>query len=154
MTHFTEDEFLGYALRTLSEEELCSIASHLEACSQCRLLFEKMEDEIEVLAGVKPDVSSLPPPLPRPSRRLDGHGPSLSSLRQAFSHSALRIAALIALGILVGFGVSKKMSREPEFFSPAYVTLSPPSDSLVPYTVSDGTSVSPVYYEQLREDRK
>lgn len=152
MTHITEDELLAYALEALTcDEERGRIAVHLGSCSECRLLLEKIEREIEILGGVEPIVSSGA--LTRPGIPRRAQSPDLP-VRQTASYAIFRAAALIAIGILVGLSVSTKIPHEPEFLSSSYVTLSPPNDSLTPYTASDGTGVPAHYYEQLLEQKK
>jgi hypothetical protein len=141
MTHNSEDELLGYTLETIaSDEERAGIAAHLAVCSECRMRLENLRKEMEIIGGVIPRPRVLRIPSPRP--------------REAVTYTILRTAALIVLGTLVGFGASKRVHREPEFVSSAYVTLSPPTDSLTAHAVSDATDIPVHYYEQLLEQRK
>ena len=138
MTHRNEDELLAYALEAVeSEEERAGIARHLEACSDCRARLESMRAEIDAIAGVRPSCRSaqLPSPIPRPS----------------LAAAILRAAALIAVGIVAGFGVGSKVPREPVVISPAYVETSPPAAGAEGSAVSDATAIPAAYYEQIVE---
>ncbi|MCX5800135.1 MAG: hypothetical protein NTX17_01925 [Candidatus Eisenbacteria bacterium] len=138
MTHNSEDQLLGYALEVIAgDEERAGIAAHLAVCSECSTRLEALRKDIEIIGGARPRQRDLRIPSPRP--------------REAVTYSILRTAALIVLGILVGFGASKRVHREPEFLSSSYITLSPPTDSIRTYTVSDATEIPAHYYEQLLE---
>jgi anti-sigma factor RsiW len=161
MTHNSEDELLGYALEAIaSDEERASIAAHLAVCSECRMRLKNLRKDIEIIGGVGPRQRVLRIPSPRPrALGIPGLRPHIRWTptprpREAVTHTILRTAALIVLGILVGFGASRGVHREPEFVSSAYVTLSPPTDSLTGYTVSDATDIPVHYYERLLEQRK
>jgi hypothetical protein len=141
MTHNSEDELLGYALEVIaSDEERATIAAHLAVCSECRMRLDNLRKDIETIGGVRPRQPVLRIPNPRP--------------REVVTYTILRTAALIVVGILVGFGASKGVHHEPEFMSSGYVTLLPPTDSLRACTVSDATEIPLHYYEQLLEQRK
>jgi hypothetical protein len=141
MTHNSEDELLRYALEVIAnEEERASMAAHLTVCSECRVRLEDLRKDIQIVGGVRPRRRVLLIPNSRP--------------REVVAYTILRTAALIILGSLVGFGASKGVHRELEFVSSGYVTLSPPTDSLTPYAVSDATDVPAHYYVRLLEQGK
>jgi hypothetical protein len=141
MTHNSEDELLRYALEVIAnEEERASTAAHLAVCSECRVRLEDLRKDIQIVGGVRPRRRVLLIPNSRP--------------REVLTYTILRTAALIILGSLIGFGASKGVHRELEFVSSGYVTLSPPTDSLTAYTVSDATDIPAHYYERLLEQGK
>ncbi len=136
MIHFNEDKLLEYALETSTDHaERAEIAEHLAICPECSTMLEVIRKDIEIIGSVRP----LQPVLRIPGLRAQSN----------FTYRALRIAALIVFGIAVGLGVSKWVYRQPAKVLPAYITLSPPPDSVNSYVVADATEISANYYEQI-----
>jgi hypothetical protein len=161
MTHNTEDELLGFALEVLtSNVERNKVAAHLAECFECSLRLENVRRDIEIVGGVKPVTRALLVPSARPrALGIPGLRPHIRwapTLRpgEGVTYAILKTAALIAIGVLLGLGASKRIPREPEFVSSSYVTLSPPTDSLTSYSISDATGIASQYYERLLEQRK
>lgn len=136
--HINEDKLLQYALEVFStDSERAGIAEHLAICSECSARLEELRKDIEVIGGIQPRRQELRMPSPRP--------------RHNFVYPIIRVAALFIFGILVGFGMSNWIYRQPTYISPSYLTLSPPPDSISTYVVSDATGVSKRYYEYILE---
>jgi len=148
MTHKNEDELLAFALEVVpTEKERAGIAKHLETCSECRAHLESIRKDIGVIAGVRPSTAVLPALEGRPSvsaaRTGEGRAHRLPG------YALLRAAALVAVGIVVGFGAGSRVSREPVFVSSAYVETSPTTAPSEGTAVSDATGVPDAYYEQI-----
>ena len=136
--HINDDKLLQYALEiSPTDKERAVIAEHLAICSECRSRLEELRRDIEIIGGIQPRRQELRMPGPRP--------------RHNFAHPIIRAAALFILGIAVGFVASNWIQREPAYISPAYLTLSPPPDSVSTYVVSDATEISARYYEYILE---
>jgi len=146
MTHKNEDELLVYALDVVAtEEERVATAEHLEACPECRARLESIRADLGTIAGVRPSSSA--------AKVLEWH-PSADWLSARGAHrfpgyALLRAAALIAVGVFVGFGTANRIHREPVFISPAYVEVSEPPSPAGASAVSDATDIPAEYYEQL-----
>ncbi|MBN1505013.1 MAG: zf-HC2 domain-containing protein [Candidatus Eisenbacteria bacterium] len=150
MTHRTEDELLAYALEVVeSEEERAAIATHLETCPECRGRLESIRADIEAIAGVRP--SRLAAGILDRRPRVQVVRAGLGGVRGFPLRAWLRAAALIVIGLVVGFGVGSRVEREPVFISPAYMEASPPAVAASGAAVSDATAVTPGYYESILE---
>lgn len=69
MTHNSEDELLGYALKVVaSDKEYGKITSHLAECPECRLRLASIQKDIEIMGGVRPVTRPRLMPGPRPQR--------------------------------------------------------------------------------------
>jgi len=138
MKHRNEDELLAFALDVVaSEEGRVGIAEHLEACPECRARLENIKADIGTIAAVRPtcSVSQVPRSLPR----------SYST------YSILRAAALVAVGVVVGFGAASRFNREPVFVSTAYVETSSREAPAGASAASDATAVPDAYYDEIAE---
>jgi anti-sigma factor RsiW len=129
MNHINEDKLLEYALETSADSaERSEIAAHLAICPECHKRLEDFQNEIKIIGGIRP----FRPALSIPTRQV----------RSNFIYRVLRTAALIILGIAAGLGGSRLANRHPAMVSPAYLTLSPPPDSVNSYVVADATLIS------------
>jgi hypothetical protein len=136
MNHLSEDDLLRHALEAYeSDDERQRTTAHLETCDDCRVRLAAVEDDVGVIAGVRPQRRVLQLPAPR--------HPGLNV------YSLLRAAALVILGVALGYGLSNRTPTETIQITSAYVTLSPPADSLRRYAASDATEVPVHYYESL-----
>jgi hypothetical protein len=133
MIHLNEDKLLEYLLETSADyAERDKISEHLAVCPECHKRLEEIREDIAIIGGIKP----LRPVLriPRPP------------VRSNFIYRTLRIAALIIFGVALGMVASKWVNRQPAIISPAYVTLSPPPDSVSSYVVADATGISAGFF--------
>jgi anti-sigma factor RsiW len=148
MTHKNEDELLAFALDVVAaEKERAGIAAHLECCPECLARMESIRADIGTIAGVRPCSSAAAALEKRPhasAARASARGP-----HQFPGYALLRAAALVAVGVIVGFGAGSRAHREPVFVSPAYVEASAPAASTEASAVSDATDIPAEYYEQL-----
>jgi hypothetical protein len=134
MNHINDDKLLAYALEVSdSDAEHANIAAHLSDCAECRAQLEEIRKDIEVIGSVRPSRQLLE----IPDR----------TQRHVTMPSILRIAALLIFGFVVGYGSSNLFFQEPVSVIPSYHTLSPPSDPLRGYAVSDATDISVRYNE-------
>jgi hypothetical protein len=141
MTHIDENKLLAYALEiSESDTEKADIAAHVSTCAECRARLENIQKDIDIISGVQP----MRRVLHLPSR------PAQSNIM----NTIIRSAALIIFGIFVGFGASKLIHHEPALVSPAYLTMSPPADSLTGYAITDATEIPARYYKNILDDRK
>ena len=132
MIHIDEDTLLKYALETLDDaDEKSKIAAHLVSCQECLAQLEEIYGDLDTIASLRPTAIT--------SRTQE------SSWTQQWVGSLLRIAALLVVGIALGFGGSFILTKEPHGVSPCYATLSPPADSISLYAVPDATEISSGY---------
>ena len=137
MTHIAEDNLLRYALDACdSDRESAEVAAHLEDCAECRARLATLNNDIAVIGGVRPNRRALT----LPNRR------SISRVMPAL----LRAAALVVLGVVIGYSASHTLRQEPALVAPAYMTVSPPTDPPGRYAVSDATGIPTGYYERKR----
>lgn len=136
MIHFNDDKLLEYALETASDDSgRAEIEAHLAVCPGCRDRLDEIRKDIEIIGSIRP----LQPVLSISPKRTHSD----------FIYRALRTAALIILGIAMGFGASKLVYRQPATVLPAYFTLSPPPDSVRSYVAADVTGLSSDYYKRI-----
>jgi hypothetical protein len=132
MNHPTEDDLLRHALEAYeSDSERTKTTTHLQECTDCRARLAGIRSDIGVIAGVRPRRRILQLPTPRQAH--------LSV------YALVRSAALVILGVALGYGLSSQNRREPVQVSSAYVTLAPPADSLRRYAAADATEVPAPY---------
>jgi hypothetical protein len=125
---------MEFALDVIScDADRADIRRHLDACPECRARLQKLLGDIDVIGGIRPRTALLS----RPGR--------VSQHRLVYP--ILRAAALIIIGIAVGFGMSNLADRQPACISAAYVALSPPADSIRGYAVSDATGIPASLYD-------
>ena len=140
MSHFNDDQLLEFALETGADQAgRAEIEKHLTVCDECRGRLNEIEKDIRTIGGIRPLSPVLRIPRIRP--------------RAGLVYSALRAAALVILGIALGFGASRLIDRRPAEVSPAYVTLSPPPDSMIGYVVADATSI-PIEFRHQTSDHR
>jgi hypothetical protein len=139
MTHPEEDKLLEYALEIIDDhDELARIENHLNECPTCTTLLRKIKNDIKIIADIQPVSQIIPVP---GSRQSNG---KISAI--------FKIAAVFIFGIFVGYGASMLAKNRPVPVSPAYITLSPQSDSLGLYAVSDATDIPDYYYTGLKQN--
>jgi hypothetical protein len=136
MNHPSEDRLLEYALEiSEADRDRADIGNHLATCRECSARLEDIRKDIEIIAGVRPRGRVLQAPAPK--------------ARHGWVYAASKAAALVIFGVLVGFAGSAWLSQEPAAVSPAYVTLTPPEGPLAGCAVSDATSMSSRYYDEI-----
>jgi hypothetical protein len=140
MNHPNEDQLLSFALETdTNENEHREIADHLRTCDECRKSMATIEHDLRVIGGVRPSRHAAP--LARPRRR------------PITVYTLLKAAALIVLGVVVGYSSARLTAQQPATVSASYVELSPPADSMIGYAVTDATEIGAQYYERLLRSR-
>lgn len=136
MSHIDENKLLAYVLEILDcDSERDEIAAHLAGCAECRAQLETMRGDVETISSVRPHGRVLRIPNPRAR----GWG----------MYAILRAAAMIVLGVFLGFGASSVMHHRPREVVPPYAVLSPPRDCSSGCAVTDVTEVPPRYYQDL-----
>lgn len=141
MNHLTDDQLLAYVLETIADDaEHTALAGHLEQCSECRARLERCRADVALIGGVRPARREIS--MPRPAQRPSAFG------------RAVRIAAIFVAGIAIGVIARDWTSDNPARVSPAYVKLSPPSDSLAGSAASDATGLPASFYRELVADTK
>jgi hypothetical protein len=93
MTHPDTDTLLKFVLQTLEESDEPVVREHLAACDQCRELQQNMQREVQRLGSI-----NLPIGMPAPPR-LPG--------RLRVPMAVLRLAAVLAVGFLIGYGTAQ-----------------------------------------------
>jgi hypothetical protein len=127
MTHASEDALLAFALGTIENPlERADIAGHLDACAGCRAQLAGLERDIGILGGLIPRGTAPRTPQARP--------------RRTRVFALLEAAALLVIGFTLGLGAAGHAHREPAGVLPAYVSTSPPPDSLRSCAVEDATA--------------
>jgi len=130
--HIDEDRLLEYALDIIEEQiEISEIEDHLRECRDCRERFEKIKNDMEVIGGLE---------IRRGSTRSTGSGGSRKLIL-----AVLKAAALLIIGIGIGWSFSGGESRETVYITPCYVSLNPP-DNMNGIAVSDALDMGGQYY--------
>jgi len=150
MTHSSEDELLAYALEVVAnEEQRADTAAHLQICPECRGRLEGIRADIDAIAGVRACGSTALEP--------EGSQSAIRELvrgqRRFPVYTLLRAAALIVVGVVVGFGAGSRIHREPVFISPAYTEGSVQAAPAESSAVSDATGIPAAYYEEMAKRR-
>jgi len=141
MIHPSEDDLLRHALDAHeTEDDHARIERHVDDCPECRARIDAVNADIGVIASVRPQRRVLQLPVTRRPR--------------VNVYAILRAAALVILGISLGYGWSNRNRPEAVEVTSAYVTLAPPADSLRRYAVSDATEVPSHYYQSLMNQDK
>ena len=126
MKHISEDKLLEFALETCEKSERSAIEDHLEVCAGCRESLERVRSDIELIGSIRPDTGFIAQPIPE---------------RKSILPGIMRIAAVIALGFVLGYGSSSLTKTEPVCVSTFYERLSPPADSVAGYAIPDATGL-------------
>ncbi len=139
--HISEDKLLEYALEiTENDNERAKIEGHLEICQSCRSRLKELQNDIDIISSIRP------------------HRPVAATSKDSRWHnvvfSLLRAAALIVIGLAMGYGTSVWLEDEPARVASQYVTLSSPADSISRYAASDATDISWDYYRHILRDIK
>ncbi|MFH2056346.1 MAG: hypothetical protein ABIJ61_10340 [bacterium] len=136
MKHYDEDKLLEYALGLSADlEERAQISGHLESCPDCQARLHRVEDDLEVIGGVRAKVTTIPLPQITRSR----------SLVLTF----LRVAAMLVCGIVIGYGAARWQAKESVCVSPSYLATAPPAEAQAGLAVSDATDISASYYDLM-----
>jgi len=125
MKHLDEDSLLEYALELNDGARREEIARHLESCVDCRARLEQIKADIDVIGSARGKPTMMPPPVVKKSNVVV---------------SLLRVAAILACGIVVGYGAAQLGQTEHICVEPAYLATSPPSSALSG-AASDATEV-------------
>ncbi len=133
--HISEDKLLEYVLEiTENDKEQSAIEEHLEACQSCHSRLKELRSDIDVISSVRP-------------HRPVGVTP-VGSRRHNAVYPLLRAAALIVIGLGIGYGASVWQKDEPARVVSQYMRLSVPADSVSRYAPSDATDASADYYRR------
>ncbi len=119
--HVGNDELLRYQLDLLEKRKVQSIRTHLDECKRCASLLVTVEDDLRIIKGFDPAVEVVVPPLPvaRPGR----------------IRSFLRIAAILALGFLLGALTSESLRSPSVDVVPQHFVGRPPAMTVGQFTV-------------------
>lgn len=93
MKHLEDDELQKSVLQLLDEHEERQLQEHLLQCDDCRTRFDLLRQQTEIIGSLEPEIEQPDYPLPRAKR--------------AAYIGLLKVAALLLIGFLVGFGVSE-----------------------------------------------
>ncbi|MCF7810908.1 hypothetical protein K9N50_07955 [bacterium] len=91
MKHIHEDTLVKYALGILKADEKDDVRIHIERCGNCRDKYKKIEGDIRFLSSIKPILKTPVIPLPTAKSELS---------------NILKIAAILMIGFVTGFGAS------------------------------------------------
>ncbi|MFH1374177.1 MAG: hypothetical protein ABII79_10305 [bacterium] len=139
--HISEDKLIEYALEIVDvDNERAEIEEHLETCQLCRSRLREVRSDIDTISSIRLD---------RPVAAT----PSSTTWHDAV-YPLLRVAALIVIGLVAGFGTSLWFEDKPARVVSQYVTLSSPADSVSRYAASDATDISSDYYRHMLQDIK
>ena len=129
--HIDEDKLLKYALKIVEDdEERIEIERHLEACQSCRSTLKKALSDIDIISNIQLD---------RPVAAT-----STAQRKRSVLYPLFRAAALIIIGMAMGFGASSAwLIDKPTRVVPQYITLSSPADSISRYPVPDAINILP-----------
>jgi hypothetical protein len=123
MNHLTDDILLQRILELLDRDEEWRVSGHLSQCRECQMRFEKMKVDTELLGSLK--LIADPPRLPQ------------ILYRRNFSSSFWKVAAILLIGFLGGWGSARLITPPPVEVVPLYENTNPPADSLTHFVVAD-----------------
>lgn len=95
MKHLSDDSIQAFLLETLNPPQYTEVERHLKECEACREQLEAIRGEVAALAGMQTRLME-PPALPK----------SHSRRSTSLTVQVLRLAAVLMLGFLSGFGVA------------------------------------------------
>jgi len=121
--HVTEDDLLKFALETCDDAEVQAISEHLASCDACRERLAYLCGDIAAIAGVRPEVKSIPLPF--------------RSQRPSAWKTVARMAAILLLGFVSGLAVSRWVCRCP-------VTVVPQYSAIAARSMAETTPAPPV----------
>ncbi|MBM4169404.1 MAG: hypothetical protein FJ215_09635 [Ignavibacteria bacterium] len=119
--HVKNDELLKYQMDLLEEGKAKSIRQHLKRCRTCRSALDRAKADLHVIGGFNPEMEIIVPPLPTSS----------SSRVQSF----LRVAAILAIGFLLGVLTSESLRSPAVEIVPQHFVGSPPATTVGQFTV-------------------
>jgi len=119
--HVGNDGLLKYRMELLEEKEAREIRVHLQTCRKCRSLLERVEDDLRRIKGFDPAVEAVVPLLP--------------AARRGRVQSFLRVAAILAVGFLLGAATSESLRAPLVDVVPQNLITRPPSTSAGQFTV-------------------
>jgi hypothetical protein len=115
-THCSEDELLQFGLGVLDGRAELRVRTHVGSCSQCAALLTAVERSLAVLGECNPVISMDVPDLTVARNRAFGSGVVCgpewqgnregSKPREAGRMAMVRFAAVLCLGIGIGFAAS------------------------------------------------
>jgi hypothetical protein len=91
--HWDDDVLLKSVLGLAEARQEGQLQDHLRDCSTCRLKYERLKAEIEIIGSFNPPIGVAAPSLPK-------------AVRIPFK-SLLKIAALLTVGFLTGYVASE-----------------------------------------------
>ena len=133
MNHITEDNLLAYALETDNGDDHRDIENHLQSCPQCRKRLAKVRSDIDKIAGIGT------PPLDKPAVIPPG--------RQSDLRPLLRAAAVLVIGMAIGYSAALWTQSEPVTVRPQYMSPAAAHDSIAQYAISDVTGLAQRHYQ-------
>ena len=134
--HIDEDRLLQYALGALPDQAVTiGVEQHLACCAECRSRLNEIKGDVDVIGSIRPNITPLG--IPR------------QYSRPALWARMLRVAAVFAFGITIGFGTSNWLREESTCISPAYVEMSPAASSVYGFAATDATEVPPCEYSRI-----
>jgi anti-sigma factor RsiW len=104
MNHPDDDRLLKLVLELLDADEEVQLKDHLAKCDSCRVRFERIRSETEVIGSIEPEIDTQAYPMPQTTR------PALVAW--------MKVAALLLIGFMAGY-VTSNATR------PAYVNVVP-----------------------------
>lgn len=119
--HVANDELVKYQMDLLEDAQKSKVRVHLERCRKCKSLFEKVEDDLRRLRGFDPALEIVVPPL--------------TGGRRGHVWPILRMAAILAIGFLLGAYSSESLRPSLVEVVPQNLITRPPTTSVGQFTV-------------------
>jgi hypothetical protein len=123
MTHPDEDTLLKSVLGILEESEERQVQQHLAECPECQTRLEKLRKDTEIIGSLELETMAPEIPFPKP-------------VRINFM-PVIKVAALLLIGFIVGFGSSNLSHREAVNVIPQRLQVNPPMEKAIQYSACE-----------------
>ena len=128
MKHPDDDKLLKSVLQLLDEHEESELKNHLAQCDDCRSRFERLRRETDIIGSIKPEFERQTFPFPR--------------TRNFTYASLLKVAALLLIGFMAGYGTSHLSSPECINVVGHQLKTSAPPESLTRYATCESVDMA------------
>ena len=131
MKHPDDDKLLKSVLQLLDEHEESELKNHLLQCDDCRARFERLRRETDVIGSIEPEINKQIFPLP--------HARNITYV------TLLKVAALLLIGFMAGYGTSHLTSPECINVVGHQLKTSSPPESLTRYAACESVDMAVIF---------
>ena len=138
MNHIDEDVLMKMALQLLEESEEATLREHLSSCEDCKARLARIQQDMELIGSLEPRIEKPLIPLPK---------------SRGFRIPAwFKVAALLVIGFVSGYGVSQLSDGQVVCIFPYHVRSSPPKRTYPSFTPCESVDMAPESYSEAPDD--